>query len=88
LRPDGHDPHLLSHTSGLPVFEDVLKKGKAKTPAEALTLLSRQPELRFTPGAKFEYNNGNYVLLSHVIQRLSAIAYAAFMSSASFARWG
>jgi len=64
--------HLLNHTSYLPVFEDVLKKRKTKTSEEAVALFSEQLELHFLPGDEWEYNNGRYVLLSHIVEKASS----------------
>jgi len=49
------------------------------TSAEALHVLSRQPELHFAPGEKFEYSNSGYVVLAQIIERLSGMRYAEFM---------
>jgi CubicO group peptidase (beta-lactamase class C family) len=87
--------HLLNHTSGLPDYEEILlgkvdydklfqssKSPRAAhefTSAEALRALSRQPQLRFTPGEKFEYSNSGYVVLAQIIERLSGMRYAEFL---------
>ena len=80
--------HLLNHTSGLPIFDELMspKHGMRKdsTAKDMLKLLSRQQELRFAPGDKWEYNNGGYVLLSHIIEKASGKDYAQFMQENIF----
>lgn len=75
--------HLLNHTSGLPIFDELTSPkygiGKESTAEDMLGALARQQKLRFAPGAKWEYNNGGYVLLSHIIERASGKDYAQFM---------
>src|SRR5215510_8049619 len=67
--------HLLHHTSGLPVFDDLIsaKHGVSdKTTAmEMLKVFARQQTPRFIAGDKYEYNNGGYVLLSHIVEKVS-----------------
>ena len=80
--------HLLNHTSGLQIFDELTspKHGISKdsTANDMLELLSRQQHLRFTPGDKWEYNNGGYVLLAHIIEKASGKGYAQFMQENIF----
>lgn len=66
--------HMLHHTSGLPDYLGLLSATGAEeadrtTPADALECLEKVERLRFAPGARFEYSNTNYFLLSLVIER-------------------
>ena len=72
--------HLLTHTSGI---EDYLS-----STAAAGTDLRRDPELRtlvrtmrlqFQPGEKWQYSNSNYLLLGHLIERISGKPYDRFL---------
>jgi len=80
--------HLLNHTSGLPIFDELTLPehgvGKETTAKDMLGVLARQQKLRFAPGAKFEYNNGGYVLLSHIIEKASGKDYAQFVQENIF----
>jgi CubicO group peptidase (beta-lactamase class C family) len=80
--------HLLHHTSGLPVFDDLIsaKHGvNDKTTAmEMLKVFARQQTPRFIAGDKYEYNNGGYVLLSHIVERVSGKPYAQFIQERIF----
>jgi CubicO group peptidase (beta-lactamase class C family) len=92
--------HLLNHTSGLPDYEELLlgkvdydklfqssKSPRAVhefTSAEALQVLSRQQQLRFLPGEKWEYSNSGYLVLAQIIERLSRKRYAEFVKETIF----
>lgn len=58
--------------------------GKSAQVEDMLAVLARQQKPRFAPGAKWEYNNGGYVLLSHIIEKASGKAYAQFMQENIF----
>lgn len=63
--------HLLSHTSGI--------KGHTESP-EPRTLEESVARFKtgspaFPPGAQFEYNNFNYILLSYIAQKVTGIPY-------------
>jgi CubicO group peptidase (beta-lactamase class C family) len=68
--------HLLNHTSGI---RDYLRlmflAGKRDddfyTEEDALSMISRQEELNFTPGNEFLYSNSGYFLLSQIVARVS-----------------
>jgi CubicO group peptidase (beta-lactamase class C family) len=81
--------HLLNHTSGLSEFEDFLEKtsniDRMTTPADVLrAYLSR--ELRFNPGDQWEYSNGGYVVLTHVVARAAGKSYVEFVRERIFDR--
>jgi CubicO group peptidase (beta-lactamase class C family) len=78
---------LLNHTSGLARFEDVLASlsSNSSTPKDVLRVyLSR--ELRFKPGDGWEYSNGGYVVLTHVIAAAAGKPYIHFMRERVFNR--
>jgi len=77
--------HLLHHTSGLPNFDTVkdmetaLKSGIPvyQTPYTSDQLLARfcSGKLVKPPGQVFDYNNGDYIVLGKIIERLSGKTY-------------
>jgi CubicO group peptidase (beta-lactamase class C family) len=75
---------LLSHTSGLP---DIVQDGNptpiAKTPDEALSLLRDAP-MQFAPGARYLYNQTDYMLLGLLIEKLSGLPYTEFCKTDLF----
>lgn len=74
--------NLLNHMSGLSNFEGFLDQKKKE--ADRLTpkdLLSQylQQQLRFAPGEKWEYSNGGYVVLSHIVEKASGKDFKQFV---------
>ncbi|HIC8754700.1 serine hydrolase domain-containing protein [Elizabethkingia anophelis] len=76
---------LLTHTSGLPDYENVLIMGSHKiTNKDVLDFLKKQSDLRFLSGSKFEYSNSGYVVLGQIIEVLSGESYSKFMQNSIF----
>ena len=79
--------HLLTHTSGIPSYTDVValmaERDRAHGHAEILASFVGQP-LHFRPGEKYEYSNSNYYLLGMVAERASGEPYDLFMQHQVF----
>jgi CubicO group peptidase (beta-lactamase class C family) len=81
--------HLLHHTSGL---RDAFTLDGWSIPQDPwgnpndtmLRVLSRQRGLNFPPGQRFQYNNGGYNLLAHVVRRASGRPLQAFANEHIF----
>lgn len=73
---------LLSHTSGLPNFDDSDGDGKA---AWATTMAK---PIRFPPGQRFDYNQTNYALIQMAINGLRARAPDATLAGEQIALAG
>jgi CubicO group peptidase (beta-lactamase class C family) len=78
--------HLLNHTSGIPDPSDTpgfMSKFATgnHSPAEIMRLTADKP-LEFTPGTQFKYDNGGYVLLGWLIERLVNQRYDAQLHQA------
>ena len=74
---------LLNHTSGIPSYTglpEFFRKQSmiARNPVEIVKLTQEMP-LEFDPGAKFKYNNTGYVLLGHVIEKISGGSYDEYV---------
>ena len=91
--------HLLTHTSGLPGYEDLMEKQeKASGPewsaahqiqdAEVLSLLEKQSSGKFSPGASWAYSNSAYVVLGLVAAKVSGMPYRDFLRQRIFAPAG
>jgi CubicO group peptidase (beta-lactamase class C family) len=80
---------LLNHTSGivsytgLPEFRSPKMRRVPLTPLE-IVLLSKENKLDFQPGEGFKYNNTGYVLLGHLIEKVSGEKYDAFLKAQIF----
>ncbi len=75
--------HLLTHTSGIPSYTDAphfFDEGARsdRTPEEIIKLMVDKP-LAFTPGSKFTYDNGGYVILGYIIEKVSGEHYAEYV---------
>ena len=80
---------LLNHTSGLRDYVSLfLLSGvhidNVTTDAEALGVIAHQRDLNFAPGSDWEYSNSGYVLLSHVVKRVSGKSLKDFAAENLF----
>ncbi|MFB6824066.1 serine hydrolase domain-containing protein [Streptomyces virginiae] len=79
---------LMRHTSGITDYQDLLEaKGIEVTdPAgqkEAIAaILASRPEE--PPGKRFSYSNSNYVLLAHVVERVTGTPFPTFLQQEFF----
>jgi CubicO group peptidase (beta-lactamase class C family) len=82
--------HLLTHTSGLVDYEDLMGEdwqGQIRD-AGVLELLSKENRLYFPPGSAYRYSNSAYALLSLVVERASGMAYPDFLQARIFGPLG
>jgi CubicO group peptidase (beta-lactamase class C family) len=82
--------HLLTHTSGLVDYEDLMDPADARQVLDAgvLRLLEGQRRLYFTPGTQWRYSNSGYALLALVVERASGGRFAEFLRARIFAPLG
>jgi CubicO group peptidase (beta-lactamase class C family) len=78
--------HLLTHTSGLPAYEDLIPQGTTLQldDLDVLHLLMDTKEPRFKPGEKFEYSNSGYAMLGLIVEVASQKPFHEFMASDVF----
>ena len=81
--------HLLTHTSGLPDYEDVMDAHQW-TPQhqiqdeEVLALLKRKSSPRFAAGTSWAYSNSAYVLLGLIVAKVSGEPFGVFLEDRIF----
>ena len=77
--------HLLTHTAGLPHWDD-LPEIPLAGPMDAGTELSifQRAPLRREPGRSWYYSSPGYVLLAHIVQRAAGCPYAQFLAERLF----
>lgn len=88
--PDVTVKHLLTHTSGVPDYfdESVMDDFEAlwkdlpvysiTKPAHLLPLFADQKQT-FDPGSQFAYNNGGYVLLGLIIEKVTGRSFSDYI---------
>lgn len=78
--------HLLSHTSGLIDYEDVMPENLTGQlhDADVLRILEGQDRRYFAPGSGYRYSNSGYALLALVVGRASGQDFASFLRQRIF----
>ncbi|PKO18880.1 hypothetical protein CVU37_05775 [candidate division BRC1 bacterium HGW-BRC1-1] len=78
--------HLLTHTSGVWPYEDIIPAGRSTqlTDADVLELMAGENRTRFSAGEKFYYSNTGYALLANVVERASGCSFPSFLKEAIF----
>jgi CubicO group peptidase (beta-lactamase class C family) len=85
---------MIHHESGIPDYIDLLVErgfdvtGTSPTIADALAALGDVVDLRFTPGARWEYSNSNYFLLSQVVLAVTGDDLGSFLATEVFGPLG
>ena len=78
--------HLLTHTSGLIDYEDVIPASMSAQlrDTDVLDLLESQDRTYFPPGTAYRYSNSGYALLALVVERASGRSFAEFLHQRIF----
>ena len=78
--------NLLTHTSGLIDYEDLIPSDRTSqiNDADVLRMIAAQHRLYFAPGSAHRYSNGGYVLLGLIVERISGMDLADFMKQRIF----
>jgi CubicO group peptidase (beta-lactamase class C family) len=75
--------HLLTHTSGLPDYFDLLNehwdKTKVATNEDIIAYLKQyHPDKLFEPNSRYNYSNTGYVMLGTIVEKASGKDFIAF----------
>jgi len=78
--------HLLTHTSGVIDFEDLIPEGTTLQlhDADVLRLLQAEDRLNFPPGTGHRYSNSGYSLLALIVANASGEDFAGFLRKRIF----
>jgi CubicO group peptidase (beta-lactamase class C family) len=78
--------HLLTHTSGLIDYEDVMSEATTAQlhDADVLRLLETENRTYFAPGTQYRYSNSGYALLALIVGRASGSDFATFLRERIF----
>jgi CubicO group peptidase (beta-lactamase class C family) len=82
--------HLLTHTSGLVDYEDVMAADTKEQlhDADVLRLLETPHEPYFAPGASYRYSNSGYALLALIVEQATDLSFATFLRQRIFTPLG
>jgi CubicO group peptidase (beta-lactamase class C family) len=82
--------HLLTHTSGIIDYEDLVPSGRTAQlqDVDVLRLLESEPRTYFAPGSAYRYSNGGYALLALVVESVSGKGFATFLRERIFGPLG
>lgn len=81
--------HLLTHTAGLPDYEDLMKPDTWNAAhqiqdQDVLELLQQQTAGKFTPGTSWAYSNSGYVTLGLIVAKASGEPFGRFLHQRIF----
>jgi CubicO group peptidase (beta-lactamase class C family) len=78
--------HLLTHTSGLLDYEELVPPGTTAQlhDRDVLEILRRQDKTQFPPGSSFAYSNGGYAFLALIVEIVSGRTFAEFLRTKIF----
>ncbi|HEX9501093.1 MAG TPA: serine hydrolase domain-containing protein, partial [Thermoanaerobaculia bacterium] len=78
--------HLLTHTSGLFDYEDLIPPGTTRQlkDSDVLQMLKDNDGSYFAPGTRYRYSNTGYAFLSLIVERVSGQRFADFLSENIF----
>ena len=82
--------HLLTHTSGLIDYEDLIPPGRTAQlhDADVLRLLETEARTYFAPGSAYRYSDGGYALLALIVEIVSGQSFATFLRKRIFVPLG
>jgi CubicO group peptidase (beta-lactamase class C family) len=82
--------HLLTHTSGVIDYEDLIPEGTTSPlrDADVLGLLEVEDRGYFPPGTQYRYSNSGYVLLALIVGRASGEDFASYLRKRIFVPLG
>lgn len=78
--------HLLTHTSGLVDYEEVMEPDPPEQlrDADVLSILAGVDRAYFPPGSDYRYSNSGYALLALLVERASGMDYPDFLQARIF----
>lgn len=77
---------LLTHTSGLIDYEDLMAQGDTTQIKDAgvLALMMAQDSTYYRPGSAFRYSNSAYAVLAMVVERVSGQSFGTYLKETVF----
>lgn len=77
---------VMHHASGIPDYEGIVGYDFYNEPRAAADVVGKASERKpaFPPGARFEYSNTGYYLLSLIVEQKSGLAFDRFLATRIF----
>lgn len=75
---------LLTHTAGLPDYDELYTGAAQIHDDEVIKLLELQPAAMFPAGTRWHYSNSAYVMLGVIVQKASGMSYPEFLRKRIF----
>ncbi|MBA4853559.1 beta-lactamase family protein [Emticicia sp. BO119] len=78
--------HLLTHTSGILDYEELIPDNQTKqiSDSDVLKFLQNQSKVYFKEGSKFRYSNSGFCLLEQIIEKASGQNFVTFVKANIF----
>ena len=78
--------HLLTHSSGLVDYEDLIPKEQENqlTDADVVAFIKNEKDTYFEPGSAYQYSNSGFCVLEQIIERISGETYPEFIKKHIF----
>ena len=80
--------HLLTHTSGIPDYNDGLLDYRRDYSEDELVRFAQKLPLDFRPGAEWKYSNTGYILLGAIVRKASGQFYGDVLRDRVFTPLG
>jgi len=78
--------HLLTHTSGISDYENLIPANQKEQilDADVLAFLKNQSKTYFEAGSQFRYSNSGFCLLEQIVEQASGISFVAYVTKNIF----
>lgn len=78
--------HLLTHTSGLIAYEDLMSEGENAQIKDAgvLALMGSVDSTYFSPGTAYRYSNSGYAVLAQMVEAVTGNSFSRFLAEVIF----
>jgi CubicO group peptidase (beta-lactamase class C family) len=73
--------HLLTHTSGLIDYENLITESETTQvlDSDVLEMMKAQTSTYFAPGTEYRYSNGAYAVLAMIVEKRSGLSFPEYL---------
>ncbi len=78
--------HLLTHTSGLVAYEDLMDPSDTRQvhDRDVLAMMASVDSTLFPPGSAYRYSNSGYAMLAMIVEKISGQSFSTFLEENIF----